>query len=188
MAPPAYLVCFISTFNSRIKKKPWKPGARTGHITNLKQCIFGLSISMIKLFELITFTFVDINHHRHLTGGKQWLLTGDNFSAVNNTKGEKIEKRWTNAEDWMTPKKQLAIAGNPYWRGRISTVDYFVWFRTTAFNTERFFFYKTSNFNEEAKCTEASPSGSILWLWWGLSFCHKFVFTCSGFVFHERKY
>ncbi len=34
------LVCFISTFNGRSKKKkPWKTGAGSGHITNLKQSI-----------------------------------------------------------------------------------------------------------------------------------------------------
>ncbi len=49
MACPAYLVCFISAVNGRIKKrkkKPWKPGASSRHITNLKPSIFCLSISM----------------------------------------------------------------------------------------------------------------------------------------------
>ncbi len=50
MACPACLVCFISTVNGRIKKKekkkPWKSGASSGHITNLKQSIFHLLISM----------------------------------------------------------------------------------------------------------------------------------------------
>jgi hypothetical protein len=42
MAHTACLVCFISTVNGRskkIKKKPWKTGASSGHITNLKQSI-----------------------------------------------------------------------------------------------------------------------------------------------------
>ncbi len=51
MAHPACLVSLISTVNGRIKKKrkkkPWKPGTSSGHITNLKQSIFHLSISMI---------------------------------------------------------------------------------------------------------------------------------------------
>jgi hypothetical protein len=51
MAHSACLVCFISTVNGRIKKrrekKTWKPGASSGHITNLKQSIFCLSISMV---------------------------------------------------------------------------------------------------------------------------------------------
>jgi hypothetical protein len=49
MVSPACLVCFISTVNGRIKKgnkKPWKPRACSSHITNLKQSIFCLSISM----------------------------------------------------------------------------------------------------------------------------------------------
>jgi len=43
MAHPACLVCFISTVYGRIKK-PWRPGARSGHMTNLKQSIFRLFI------------------------------------------------------------------------------------------------------------------------------------------------
>jgi len=50
MACTACLVCFISTVNSRSNKKrkekkrkeeayPWKAGASSGHITNLKQSI-----------------------------------------------------------------------------------------------------------------------------------------------------
>jgi hypothetical protein len=40
------LVCFISTFNGCPKKKPWKTGACKRHLTNLKQYIFCLLISM----------------------------------------------------------------------------------------------------------------------------------------------
>ncbi len=50
MAHPACLVCFISSVNGRIKKrkkKPWKPGTSSSHITNLMQFIFCLSISMV---------------------------------------------------------------------------------------------------------------------------------------------
>jgi hypothetical protein len=51
MAHPACLVCLISTVNDctkkRRKKKPWKPSSSSRHITNLKQSIFHLSISMI---------------------------------------------------------------------------------------------------------------------------------------------
>ncbi len=47
MACTACLVCFISTVNGRSNKKrkekkeayPWKAGASSGHITNLKQSI-----------------------------------------------------------------------------------------------------------------------------------------------------
>jgi hypothetical protein len=43
MARTTCLVCFISTVNGcskkKIKKKPWKMGASSGHITNLKQSI-----------------------------------------------------------------------------------------------------------------------------------------------------
>ncbi len=42
MACPTFLICFISTVNGRIKKgkkKPWKPGASSRHITNLNQSI-----------------------------------------------------------------------------------------------------------------------------------------------------
>ncbi len=44
MAHTACLVCFISTVNGRSNKKkeeayPWKTGASSGHITNLKQSI-----------------------------------------------------------------------------------------------------------------------------------------------------
>ncbi len=39
MARTACLVCFISTVNGLRKKKPWKMGASSGHITNLKQSI-----------------------------------------------------------------------------------------------------------------------------------------------------
>ncbi len=38
-AHPACLVCFISTVNGHSKKKTWKTGARSRHITNLKQSI-----------------------------------------------------------------------------------------------------------------------------------------------------
>ncbi len=48
MARTAGLVCFISTVNGRSKKKkkksPWKTGARSGHITNLKQSILTFDI------------------------------------------------------------------------------------------------------------------------------------------------
>ncbi len=41
MARTACLVCFISTVNGcSKKKKPWKTGASSGHITNLKQSIW----------------------------------------------------------------------------------------------------------------------------------------------------
>jgi hypothetical protein len=42
MACTLCFVCFISTVNGRSKnnkKKPWKMGASSGHITNLKQSI-----------------------------------------------------------------------------------------------------------------------------------------------------
>jgi hypothetical protein len=40
MVCTACLVCFISTVNGHSKKKkPWKMGASSGHITNLKQSI-----------------------------------------------------------------------------------------------------------------------------------------------------
>ncbi len=42
MACTACLVCFISTVNGhseKNKKKPWKTGVSSGHITNLKQSI-----------------------------------------------------------------------------------------------------------------------------------------------------
>ncbi len=60
MAHTAFLVCFISTVNGHIKKiknKPRKTGAISGHITNLKQTIletfdiyvpFSLSITDMK--------------------------------------------------------------------------------------------------------------------------------------------
>jgi len=55
MARTACLVCFISTVNGNCNKKkkrkeeayPWKAGASSGHITNLKQSNLGLSISMV---------------------------------------------------------------------------------------------------------------------------------------------
>ncbi len=54
MARTACFVCFISTVNGHIKKerkkkKPRKPIASSGHIANLKQSIFSLSISMALL-------------------------------------------------------------------------------------------------------------------------------------------
>ncbi len=48
MAHPTGLVCFISTVNDHIKKKPWKPSTSSGHLTNLKQSIFHLLISMVR--------------------------------------------------------------------------------------------------------------------------------------------
>ncbi len=40
MACTACLVCFISTVNGQSKKKkPWKMGASSRHITNIKQSI-----------------------------------------------------------------------------------------------------------------------------------------------------
>ncbi len=39
MARTACLVCFITAVNGH-SKKPWKTGANSGHITNLKQPIF----------------------------------------------------------------------------------------------------------------------------------------------------
>ncbi len=58
MAHTACLVCFISTVNghSKKKKKPWKMGSSSGHITNtnLKQSI------------LETFDIYDTNTHTHL--------------------------------------------------------------------------------------------------------------------------
>ncbi len=50
MASTACLVGFIRTVNGRskkLKKKPWKRGTSSGHITNLKQYIFCLLISMV---------------------------------------------------------------------------------------------------------------------------------------------
>ncbi len=55
MAHTACLVCFISTVNGRSNKKrkdeayPWKAGASSGHITNLKQSV------------LVTFDIYDSN-------------------------------------------------------------------------------------------------------------------------------
>jgi hypothetical protein len=53
-ASTACLVCFISTANGHCNKKkkrkeeayPWKTGASSRHITNIKQSILRLSISM----------------------------------------------------------------------------------------------------------------------------------------------
>jgi hypothetical protein len=39
MAGTGCLVCFISTVDGRIKKKPWKIGASSGQLTNLEQSI-----------------------------------------------------------------------------------------------------------------------------------------------------
>jgi hypothetical protein len=47
MAHTACLVCLISTFSGRSKKKEKKAkncGTRSGHITNLKQSIFSFNI------------------------------------------------------------------------------------------------------------------------------------------------
>jgi hypothetical protein len=42
----ASLVLLTAASKKKRKKKPWKPGASSGHITNLKESIFCLSISM----------------------------------------------------------------------------------------------------------------------------------------------
>jgi len=55
----ACLVWFISTVNGKGKKKPWKTGASSGHITNLKQSIletfniYGLVLSDTALFTFL---------------------------------------------------------------------------------------------------------------------------------------
>ena len=47
------LVCFISTVNGHCqKKKPWKTGASSGHITNLKQSIFDFWYLWVELICL----------------------------------------------------------------------------------------------------------------------------------------
>ncbi len=60
MAHTTFLVCFNSTVNScskKIKKKPIKTGASSGHITNLKQSIletfdiYGFSTPAPNLFQ-----------------------------------------------------------------------------------------------------------------------------------------
>jgi hypothetical protein len=60
MARTACLVCFISTVNGRSKKKkPWKIGASSRHITNLKQSmlvtfdICGLILQLCLLFGCV---------------------------------------------------------------------------------------------------------------------------------------
>ncbi len=57
MAHTACLVCFISTVNGRskkIKKKPWKMGSSSGHITNLKQSI----LETFDIYDTHTHTFI----------------------------------------------------------------------------------------------------------------------------------
>jgi hypothetical protein len=68
MVRTACLVCFISTVNGRSNKKrkeeayPWKAGATSGHITNLKQSIletFDIYVSDILKVQTwaVTLTF-----------------------------------------------------------------------------------------------------------------------------------
>jgi hypothetical protein len=59
MTHTACLVCFISTVNGCSKnKKPWKMGASSGHITNLKQYI--LETFDIYEFDIFTSTMKSI--------------------------------------------------------------------------------------------------------------------------------
>jgi hypothetical protein len=44
MACTTCLVCFISAVHVRSQKMPWKTGASSGHITNLKQSILSFDI------------------------------------------------------------------------------------------------------------------------------------------------
>ncbi len=70
----ACLVCFISTVNDcskKRKKKPWKPGPSSGHITNLKQTIFGLSISMMTT-DNFCFYLQNRQIETSQTGGQQY--------------------------------------------------------------------------------------------------------------------
>ncbi len=53
MAHNTCLVCLISTVNGRSKKKLGLGGASSGHITNLKQSIFFLLISMGKALAFV---------------------------------------------------------------------------------------------------------------------------------------
>jgi hypothetical protein len=49
MARTACLVCFISTVNGHSKKKGYKCGSSSGHITNFKQSIFSYDMKNTKL-------------------------------------------------------------------------------------------------------------------------------------------
>ncbi len=69
---------------------------------------------------------------------------------------------------WRTRLMLTHFPGNPNRRGRISTVDLFVFYYFISadfFYTETIFFfsYKTSYFIEVVNCTEASPSVSFPW-------------------------
>ncbi len=47
-------VCLINIVNGCSIKKPWKTGASSGHIRNLKQSIFNLSLSMVFVNYIVT--------------------------------------------------------------------------------------------------------------------------------------
>jgi hypothetical protein len=77
-------------------------------------------------------------------------------------------------DDWQIvtapskPSSEVSVescAGNPYWKGRISTVNLLVLIssRLAAFNTNTCIFlnFKTSCLNQEVNCTESSPSVRI---------------------------
>jgi hypothetical protein len=65
----------------------------------------------------------------------------------------------------LLAKTAMVESGNPYWRGRISTVDLLV----PSSSDQLLFILKL--LNEEVNCTETSPSVRVPWLNEGKMIC-----------------
>ncbi len=61
---------------------------------------------------------------------------------------------------------RAAKPGNPYWKGRLNTIDLRVLTSLNEFYAENIinFCFKTSYFNEGVNCSEISPSVRVPWL------------------------
>ncbi len=93
MEHSACLVCFISTLNSRIKKrkkKPRKSGISSGHIINLKQSIFVFRYLWLIQYLAVSqkASVLNFNHrdssitHREQTCTARALHAQDQFALV----------------------------------------------------------------------------------------------------------
>ncbi len=91
----SHLVCFNSTVNGRSNKKrkeeayPWKAGASSGHITNLKQSI----LETFNIYEQdpVCLSMEEVTVH---TGHKVLTEVDNNFLLIASDLQEIIDQQW----------------------------------------------------------------------------------------------